>query len=59
MPALYYQHGTHVQGAITGRYLGTIIKAYRDRVLIRGPDKTVFDMAPAFIEPVHSGRNKR
>lgn len=55
MPACYHK-GTHVQGAITGRYLGTIIRAFPDRVLIRGPDRAVFDMTPAFIEPVPERR---
>jgi len=60
MPAAYYPPGVHVQGAITGRYLGTVIRAFRDRVLIRGPDKAVFDMTPALIEPVkQERRNKR
>ena len=55
MPDHSYHHGEHVQGAITGRYLGIVIRSYRGRVYIRGLDKTVFDMAPAFIEPVKRG----
>ena len=59
MPNHYYHSGTPVQGTITGRYLGIIIKAFPDRVYIRGPDRTVFDMSPAFIEPVTNGRNRK
>ena len=59
MPDRYYHNGAHVQGAITGRYLGTVVKAFADRVYIRGPDRTIFDLSPAFIEPVTEGRNRK
>lgn len=49
---MYLFPGDKVKGSISGRYLGTVIKAWKDDVILRGPDGAEITMSKSLLEVV-------
>jgi hypothetical protein len=49
---MFLYEGDKVQGSISGRYLGVVIKAWQNDALIRGPDGTEMWMGKALLKKV-------
>ena len=54
--------GDKVKGCLSDKYLGEVIRTYRDQVIIRGPDGAVFSMSDLLVElvpPFIEGKKER
>lgn len=46
------EKGDKVKGIFSGKYLGIVVRKFKDQIVISGPDNAVFTMSALLVEPV-------